>query len=177
MTRPIAVVDTGPIVLLLENVPGDAERIRRRMANEQNLLEFAKRARLVVPTPVIAELGRDGSGLAVVRDSFVRRLARVRTEPLTLEAADIASQMRQHMLSIRSRGEERGAVTYDALIAAIAHAIGARWLLTTNRSHMQTCLIAVQSTVAVVETTELPRGTQLPLGHVSLISSTEPMEP
>ncbi len=165
MSRLIAIVDTGPIVLLLETVdpPNEPDRPRRRAVNEQMLFDYGKRATLTVPTPVIAELGRDGSGLEVVREQMARRLARVRTEPLSARAADIAGEMRRHILSDRDPTRERGAITYDALIAAIAHVVDARWLLTTNGSHMRSCLEAVQSRVEVIVTDSVPRGTQLPL--------------
>ena len=176
MTRATAVVDTGPLVLLLENVDDpshEASRPLRRAQNEETLHDYAKRARLVVPTPVIAELGREGSGLGKLRDQVVRRLAHVRTEPLTATAADIAGKMRQAVLAQRGKDRERGAISYDALIAAIAHVTGARWLLTANAKHMQTCLNVVKSTVEVVDTTESPKGKQLPL----VVSAPQPPLP
>lgn len=164
MAAPIAIVDTGALLLLLEtpSANDDPERARRRAANELAFAEYQKLGpRFVVPTPVIAELCREGSGLDLVRDKVTKLLSRVRTESLDTQAADLAGQIRRVTLAQRAQGQERGAVSYDALIAGIAHRVGAKWLLTTNPDDMRRCLVVISSPVEVVDTTAIPEAGQL----------------
>lgn len=126
----------------------------------------------MVPTPVIAELGRDGPG-SIVYKEFARAIRnRLRTAPLTVSAADVAGTMRAMALRQRASGHERGAVLYDALIAAIAHDLKARWLITANPGDMLRCLKAVHSTVEIIDTTTVPRKGQLHLAHQAAKSPT-----
>jgi len=90
----------------------------------------------------------------------------MKTLPLDVAAADVAGQMSKAALEARSPGEARGAVRYDALIAAIAHSSGAKWLVTDNRKDMAKCLKAVDSTVELVVTSALPKKGQLHLVHM-----------
>lgn len=73
--------------------------------------------------------------------------------------------MRLDRLAAREPGEERGAVSYDALIAGIAHARGARWLLTANARDFAACLKVLSSNVEVVRTDDMPVKGQLSLVH------------
>ena len=60
-------------------------------------------------------------------------------------------------MALQSRaGRERGAVKFDSLIAAIAHRIGARWLLTANGGDMRSALAVIKSPVEVVVADEQP---------------------
>jgi predicted nucleic acid-binding protein len=166
--QPLCVVDTS-VIILVAVPPGQNEaqsttqlRELTEIAVEQIIKQGAK---LVVPTPVIAELGRDGPG-SVVYKEFVRAIrGRIRTAPLTMNAADVAGTMRTAALRQRADGRERGAVLYDALIAAIAHDLGARWLITANPGDMRKCLEAVNSSVEIVDTTHVPAKGQLHLAH------------
>jgi predicted nucleic acid-binding protein len=168
MAPPIAVVDTSVLVLLLSTPgPNESEAVRiRRERSEVTLAELRKQgAVFVVPTPVVAELGRYGKGSEVLRKKLVRQLKRSKVQALNVDAADIAGQMSDKALAARTEGEERGAVKYDALIAAVAHDIGARWLVTDNRKDMQRCLDAVQSPVELIVTSAIPKKGQLHLVH------------
>jgi hypothetical protein len=51
-------------------------------------------------------------------------------------------------------------VKFDALIFAIAHQMGARWLLTGNRRDYEPYAKAISSPVEIVRATEPPRGQQ-----------------
>jgi len=170
MAQPLAVVDTCVIVLLLtKSSPNEAESVRtRRELAEVAINDLRKDgARFVVPTPVIAELCSTGSsGADVVRKRVTKHLRRVKTLPLDVASADVAGQMMKNALASRAPGEARGAVRYDALIAAIAHSNGARWLVTDNRKDMAKCLGAVNSTVELVVTSALPKKGQLHLVHI-----------
>jgi len=121
-----------------------------------------------VPTPVIAELCIYGDkGSEVVRKKLMKHMRRVKTEPLDTSAADIAGAMTLAALAGRAPADSRGAVRYDALIAAIAHSVGARWLVTDNRKDMQKCLDAVGSSVELVVTSAIPPKGQLHLVHAN----------
>lgn len=173
MAQPIAVVDTSVLVLLL-STPGPKEsehvRIRRERA-EITLTSLRKQgAAFVVPTPVVAELSRHGKGSEVLRKKLVRQLKRSKVQALDCDAADIAGQMSEKVLIARAAGEERGAIKYDALIAAVAHDIGAKWLVTDNRKDMQRCLDAVESEVELIVTSAIPKKGQLHLIHAQPVT-------
>ena len=168
MKQPICVVDTS-IIILVVVPPGPNEA--KSTTNLRDLTEVAveqvvkQGAKLVVPTPVIAELGRDGPG-SIVYKEFVRAIrGHIRTAPLTVNAADVAGTMRTAALRQRGTGHERGAVLYDALIAAIAHDLDAQWLITANPGDMRKCLDAVTSSVEIMDTTSVPSKGQLHLAH------------
>jgi predicted nucleic acid-binding protein len=173
--QPICVVDTN-IVILTAVPPGphEAESTRKlrdltEIAVEQMMKAGAK---LVIPTPVIAELGRDGPGSVVYKEFAQAIRSRIRTAPLTVSAADVAGTMRAAALRQRTSGHERGAVLYDALIAAIAHDLNARWLITANPGDMRRCLETVGSTVEIIDTTVIPAKGQLHLAHQIARSTT-----
>src|ERR1700742_1388052 len=119
-----AVIDTD-VIILLASRPPDVETRRRRECAEETLRSL-KGARFVIPAPVVAELSRDGPGSEVVRQKIVQHISRLKVEPLDLRAADFAGAMVRAALKSRPKNKPRGAVKYDALIAAIAHSIGAR---------------------------------------------------
>lgn len=168
MKQPICVVDTSVIILsAAPSGPKEPPQIKYLRDLTQIAVDttIKQGAKLVVPTPVIAELGRDQPG-TLVYQAFVRAIREcVRTAPLTVSAADVAGTMRISALRQRSQGQERGAILYDALIAAIAHDIGARWLITANPRDMKRCLDAVQSSVKILDTTTIPDKGQLHLAH------------
>ena len=111
--------------------------------------------RMVVPTPVIAELSRDGKPLEMLQ-ALTKTLGRIRVAPLDQEAAVVAAQMAKDVITKRAPGQHRGALKYDTLICAIAHAIGAHLLLTDDSRDMKAPLLAVNSAVEVVVATDPP---------------------
>lgn len=168
MKQPICVVDTSVIILSAAPTgPTEPQHIRTLRELTEIAVEttIKQGAKLVVPTPVIAELGRDGPGSLVYKAFVAAIRGRIRTAPLTVSAADVAGAMRISALRQRANGQERGAVLYDALIAAIAHDIGARWLITANPRDMKRCLDTVQSSVRILDTTDIPDKGQLHLAH------------
>jgi predicted nucleic acid-binding protein len=155
MIRPIACVDTNILITLLDNT-NDPDIEQEKTYIELTLERLTKQgARWIVPAPVVAELCKDGPGSEQIREVMRLALRTLRIEVLDEDAADIAGQMSRMTLKARN-GRERGAVKYDALIAAIAHKIGARWLLTSNADDMRTALGAIKSTVQVVIATDPP---------------------
>lgn len=81
--------------------------------------------------------------------------------------------MSNKALAAHVKGEERGAVKYDALIAAVAHDMGARWLVTDNRKDMQRCLDAVKSPVELIVTSAIPKTGQLHLVHAQPVTPAD----
>ena len=96
---------------------------------------------------------------------------RIRTETLNVEAADVAGAMRRVTIAQRAQGDKRGAILYDALIAGIAHEMGARWLVTTNPGDMQRCLKVVNSAVEVIDAAGIPAAGQLNIVHIKPATS------
>lgn len=171
-----AVVDTSVIILVtfVGRNEDDDDRKRRQRAERVLADLIRNRVKLVIPTPVIAELCRNGKGSRQIA-ALVQQLKRsVKTCALSGDAADIAGQMRKTALEKRALGSERGAISYDALIAATAHHIGAKWLITVNPRDYATCFAAVGSTVQVVNTDALPGSGQLDLFLDSAASKTAP---
>jgi predicted nucleic acid-binding protein len=156
MSSPIAAIDSDVLIWLLDtSTTPTAARCRGYI--ELTIERMDKQnARWVVPAPVVAELCREGPGSGQLREITRIALRRLRVEVLDLGAADVAGQIMRMALRARAPGRERGAVKFDALIAAIAHKIGARWLLTANGRDMRAHLSAIDSTVEVVVATEPP---------------------
>ena len=158
MARPVAVLDTDVIRIALDNTSNDPSIEQRRtfIALATERLEKMN-AIYVVPAPVVAELS--GAGPADALPEIARLLGGIRVQSLDEEAARVAGQIAKETLANRV-GRERGAVKYDALIFAIAHQMGARWLLTGNRRDYERCAKAIASPVEIVVATEPPSGQQ-----------------
>lgn len=150
MTRPIAIVDTSVILLLLDEAT-DATAQRRRGFVELTIENLeAKNARFVVPTPVVAELCRNGPGSDVLRQVVGDLIRELRLEVLDEDAAVVAGDMSRAALQTRAEGDERGAIKFDALIAGVAHKVNAKWLVTANARDFVRYLRVVNSDVEVV---------------------------
>lgn len=158
VARPIAVLDTDVIRIALDNTSSDPQIEQRRTFIAQATERLEKLgATYVVPAPVVAELHSGGPADAILEIAQV--LGGLRVQPLDEEAARVAGQIAAATLKNRV-GRERGAVKYDALIFAIAHQMGARWLLTGNRRDYEPCARAIASPVEIVAATEPPPGQQ-----------------
>lgn len=108
---------------------------------------------------MVAELSSGDPADAVLEIAKLLGGIHIPVQPLDEEAAPIAGQIAAATLKNRA-GRERGAVKYDALIFAIAHQMGARWLLTGNRRDYEPCAKAINSPVEIVAATEPPPGQQ-----------------
>jgi predicted nucleic acid-binding protein len=156
MSGPIAAIDSDVLIWLLDNT-NKPEAKKRKAYIELTIERLTQQnTRWVIPAPVVAELCRDGLGSEQLREVAKIALRRLRVEVLDKDAADVAGQIAIMALRARRPGQERGAVKYDALIAAIAHKIGARWLLTANERDMRAHLQAIKSPVEVVIATQPP---------------------
>lgn len=159
VARPAA-LDTDVIRICLDTTNNDPSVALRRPYIE---LAFERIERLgaiwVVPAPVVAEL--DSGGPAGALDAIAKVMGGVRVQPLDEEAAHVAGQIAATTLKNRAgHAGERGAVKYDALIFAITHQMGARWLLTGNRRDYDPCARAISSSVEIVRATDPPPGQQ-----------------
>jgi predicted nucleic acid-binding protein len=169
MAQPLAVVDTDLLVLLLTDTASLPVETRLRQERaELSVRDLDEQgARWVVPAPSVAEL----QGLAPDTPSFRRVLARlfrrVRVEAVTVEVAAVAGVMCREVLKRRGPGETRGAVQFDALVAATAHVLGARWLVTDNARDLRRHLRVVQSPVELLVASEIPQKGQLHFLHAA----------
>jgi predicted nucleic acid-binding protein len=165
MTKPVAVVDTDVLLLLLDTA--NAPEVQLRKSYVELTIENLENqnARFVVPTPVIAELCGSAPGSEVVREIAEKVFSHLRIEVLDEDAAVVAGEISRTTLK-RREGRERGAVKYDALIAGIAHHIGARWLLTGNGEDFKKCFSVLSSPVEVVVATQQPAHGQQVLASI-----------
>ena len=165
MSQPIAVIDTSVIIWLTAAIKADnADALAKRNVVESTLKHLEDSGvQFRIPTPVIAELSRDGIGSKVARKLASSLATYTRLEPLTVLAADYAGQMREKALKAVPREKPRGAISYDALIAGIAHNLEATWLLTTDPDDMTRCLVVIASPVKVVNAIDGLPGVQLSL--------------
>lgn len=157
VVRPVAVLDTDVISIALDNTNAPVVEQRRTfiMLAAERLEKMG--AVYVVPSPVVAELHSGGPVDALIEIATV--LGGITVHPLDEESARIAGQIATVRLKNRAP-KERGAVKFDTLIFAIAHHIGARWLLTGNRRDYEPCKKAIVSPVEIVIATEPPPGQQ-----------------
>jgi predicted nucleic acid-binding protein len=145
----IVALDTSTVITLIS--PTD-KRYEATQAHVANLVK--ERVRFVMPAPVVSELYQSGGSSLVT--ILAKHMKGIRIEPLGLNAADIAGRMSREAIL---EGATRRAVKFDALIAAIAHEVGARAILTSNPRDLARVLRAIDSTVQVVDTSQMPPGT------------------
>jgi len=168
MSRPIAILDTNVIILLLDTTNTRAANERRTLC-ELTIERLEKQgARYIVPAPVVAELCRTGRGSDTIRSVVRTMISTLRIEVLDEDAADIAGEISRTRLQNRA-GRERGAVKYDALIAGVAQRIGARWLVTADADDMRACLAVINSNIEVVVADQ-----QAASGQLALVSVLRP---
>ena len=158
MLKDIGVVDSSVIILL--GVPktgkesADYDR-RLQRASEQMQELWEEGIRFVIPAPVITELSRDGPGLHLLQ-RVLATMSGWRIHAFDLECAKVAAQMLYPALQARPIGESRVAMKYDAMIAAVAHQLEAKYMLTDNPRDFATYLRLVSSNTELV-TVSAPR--------------------
>ncbi|MFC1642753.1 type II toxin-antitoxin system VapC family toxin [Myxococcota bacterium] len=168
MNRPLAVLDTSALILLLtskqDDSPEEQDAERRREAVREAIRSMQARHRFAIPSVVIAELGRGGSPESDL-EQLVGTIGRFRVLPLTLKAAIAAARIAQVALARRQRGlgSERGAVKFDVLICATAHAHGAGCIITENPRDFAKHLESVGSAIEVRVPSEPPERGQIHL--------------
>jgi hypothetical protein len=161
----VAVVDTSVIVLLVGTPPAPVPKefpLRQSCARHclQSLNEDG--VNLVLPAPVIAELCRDGPGDALAA-SVMAHFGGLRIEPFGLPAALATGKMLGPALKARLPSDGKAAMKYDAMIAGVAHALGAKYLVTANARDFAAHIVAAGSSVQIVEADKPRSGGQLVL--------------
>lgn len=148
---PIAVLDTDVLVLLI----GD-EKSRQRTETAQARVKIMRERgfTLWVPAPAMAELSSRGATGTAIATALTPRLGGLRVAEFGVAAAQVCGQMVAAALgSAVASGSRydstRAAMKFDAMIAAIAHSMGARYLLTANARDIAKYLNAVKSPTQV----------------------------
>jgi len=156
-----AVLDTSVILLVVAPLQDSdpADRRLRRERTVETLREYrAEKVRFVVPAPVVAELAAGPPSDEVVISKLLARMGGGHVEPLDdLAARDTGLALRKTLRS-RPAGERRNGIKFDAMIAGIAHRMGARYLLTANERDFRRYLEELNSRVEVVDVSS-PRNT------------------
>ena len=172
MTETLAVLDTDVVILLLDTrrVPDAATYSRRERASLAIEDVRKKGARCIVTTPTIVELiswKGGGSKAAVLK--LRQFVAGLRALGLTVDAAEAAGTILRDKLKPRPIGKSRNEIKFDALIAGIAHAAEARWLITGNAKDYTGLLGDLRSPVYVIDIDAPPTlRTQLNLSEQGL---------
>jgi hypothetical protein len=104
-----------------------------------------------IPTPVLAELSTAGASLAELAKAISPKLNGLRTVEFGVAAAESCGQMVAARLAASKTGgtryeSTRAAMKFDAMIAAIAHTLQAKYLLTANPRDFASLFKAVNST-------------------------------
>jgi hypothetical protein len=105
--------------------------------------------RFFIPSPVISELSRDDTGEKVAR-AALEHLGGIRVEGFGLRAARVAGEMLRTALKGRPPEMSRVAMKYDAMIAAVAHAARARFMVKANPKDYEKYLGIINSPVRVL---------------------------
>jgi predicted nucleic acid-binding protein len=164
MTRPLAVLDTNIVILLLskklDNSAKEVEADRKREAARAKLHEMQAKFRFGIPAVVVAELGRDGTSEKVLR-ALVKAIGRFRVLPLTHMAGEHAAEMSRTALQKRQPMDERGAVKFDTLICATAVAHEANCIVTENPRDFEKHIAVAKASIEVLVPSEPPKKGQL----------------
>ncbi len=163
--KPIAVIDAS-VVILVGLPPPKVERkeyaLRRERATECLRTLHSDGLDFIVPAPTITELSRDGNGEELAR-KFFARLGGMQVKPFDLPAALVAAKMLKTAFASKAAHEARAAIKYDAMIAAVAHALNAKCLVTANARDFGKYLAEVASPVELIAADEVPQKGQLRL--------------
>jgi predicted nucleic acid-binding protein len=173
-TRPIAVVDASVIVLYAEPEPEPEDKAEHQ--RWLNTREHIKRLRaegvlFVVPAPTMVELEIGGDASHRLALALGAKQDQLLIEAFDNSAAPIAGKMlrKGHKAMVKENPGpgRRPIVKFDALIAAMAHALGAKWLLTANARDFKRMLAEVESSVMVLDVTESQGQQVLPLKGIA----------
>jgi len=127
VAHPIVAIDTSVIIWLARPEPDHAKT--EEHSPWLGVRETIKRleeehAELIVPAPVIAELGSAGPKAYHICKRLLRQLSRLRIEAFDRRAAEIAGEMAFYLLSTKG-AKPKQAVKFDTTIAAVAVSSGA----------------------------------------------------
>jgi len=152
------VVDTSTIIHLLATAGAVQER---KHARQHVTKVIAESGTIIVPTAVIAELHYNGlAGSKYLEQFGTLASGSLRVVSLNQTAADIAGSMRADALK-RHRDEKkdvRGAILYDALIAATAVQQKAAVVLTANSRDYRALFKVVGAAIEIRDSRQAPTG-------------------
>lgn len=152
MAETIALIDTDVAILLLVTKPAtEAERARVGRARQAITDVKARGARCFLATPTLVEMASWPAPSEMVRTQLKQLLAGLRAVALDVDGAEAAGQILRDKLKKRPPGKARDEIKFDALIAGVAHARSARWLVTGNAKDYQPMFAAIDSNVTVVD--------------------------
>jgi predicted nucleic acid-binding protein len=167
----LVAVDTSTIVWLLAP-KGDATIRKHNRMHVENVISGG--GTLLIPSVVIAELHRDNAvGSRHLEQFGAIAAGSLRVAPFTLAASDVAGRMRTQALERHRRPtgipcphcgkdtlikDSRGAITYDALIAATSVVRKVTSILTANPRDYRALLESVGAKIGIVDTREPPKG-------------------
>jgi hypothetical protein len=163
MASIIGVIDTSVLILLASAAENEEDKVtQQRILRTQDRMKELHRegVTFVVPAPVIVEMSRDGDGAEAAARILVA-LGGLRVEALDEQAARIAGEMCRPSMLKKPKEESRDAIKVDACIAAIAHRLNARYMLTGNPRHFRAHLDQVKSTVELIAVDQQPAKGQL----------------
>ncbi|HCF56388.1 MAG TPA: hypothetical protein DFS52_00125 [Myxococcales bacterium] len=178
MLKDIGVVDSSVVILLGVPMTGkeSADYDRRFQRASERMQELWEEGiRFVIPAPVITELSRDGPGLQLLQ-RVLARMSGWRIHAFDQECAKVAAQMLYPALRARPLGESRLAMKYDAMIAAVAHQLEAKYMLTDNRGDFATYLKLVSSNTELVNVSDPRTKGQLRFIDTARTKATEIQE-
>jgi len=153
MPEILAILDTDVAILVLDSrkKPDAAthNRIERALAAIDDVRE--KCARRLITTPTLVELSSFRGGPKAATLKLRQFVSGLRTCSLTVGGAETAGRILLDKLRPRPPGKSRHEIKFDALIAGIAHAVEARWLITGNAKDYRPLLDHISSPVQVID--------------------------
>lgn len=170
--RGAAVIDANVVIYLLADEPEGTDPStvlqRERQENTRLSLEWSARDHdIIVPAPVFSELAYASHSSDAILAAFMAGCgASVTLEAFDYEAARVAGEILRQMHPKRKPGDPKHAMKFDVMVAAVAHAIGAKYLLTgdVRRNRFRQYLEIVDSGTELIIAPELPPGYQKSLG-------------
>ena len=150
-SAPIAVLDTDVLVLL---VGDEKSKTRTEIVRGRIQAMKEKGYSFWVPVPVLAELATAGASLAAIAKALSPKLNGLRTVELGVAAVEPLGQMVAARIAAAKSGGKpyegsRAAMKFDAMIAAIAHTLQAKFLLTANTRDFTVFFKAVNSSTEI----------------------------
>lgn len=153
MPEILAILDTDVAILMLDTrKKPDADTYNRRERAASAIDDVrGKGARCLITTATLVELSSWRGGPTEAALKLRQFVSGLRTCTLTIGAAETAGRILLDKLKPRPAGKSRHEIKFDALIAGIAHAVDARWLITGNAKDYKSLLDHINSPVQVID--------------------------
>ncbi len=118
--------------------------------------QSSKGAKCLITTPTIVELASWRGGPEQALAKLRPFLSGLRVCGLTIGSAQRAGEILIDKLKPRPAGKSRHEIKFDALIAGIAHDVGAQWLITGNAKDYRPLLTQIGSFVQLIDIDSAP---------------------